>query len=94
MHSLILLGLLILSLPARSEYRAYKLIIKNTVTGAERVVISNFDPSHYRDLYPVHKEEEILLENSWMCYGNTSKKPVCPEPEAKPEETLPKSDLN
>lgn len=76
----------------RAEYRAYRLTITNLVTGAQRSVISNFDPIQYRDLYPVLKEEEVTLEKSWMCYGDTSQKPICPERESA--ETLPKSDLN
>lgn len=75
---------------ASGEYRAYELIITNLNTGAERRVLSNFDPTQYRDLHPVLQEEEITLNASWMCYGDTSQKPVCPQPEI--QRSLPKSD--
>jgi hypothetical protein len=79
-------------LPAQAEYRAYRLIITNTNTGAQRTVLSNLDPIQYHDLYPVLKEEDITLDGSWKCFGDTSHKPVCPQPETSPQ-TLPKSDL-
>ncbi len=77
---------------AQAEYRAYRLNIINSVTGIQRSVTTNFDPIQYRDLYPILAEEEITLEKSWMCYGDTSQKEICGDPDS--EETLPKSDLN
>jgi len=82
----------LLSLEARAEYRAYRLVITNTLTGGQRSVVSNLDPDQYRDLYPVLKEEEITLDGSWKCYGDTSHQPICPAPE-EDQQTLPKSDL-
>lgn len=81
---------LLLAPYASGEYRAYELVITNSSTGAQRRVISNFDPTQYRDLYPVLQEEEITLNASWMCYGDTSKKPICPQPES--QRSLLKSD--
>lgn len=78
---------------SHAEYRAYRLNITNTNTGASRIVLSNFDNIQYRDLYPVLAEEVITIESSWMCRGDTSQKPICPETENQPQ-TLPKSDLN
>lgn len=77
-----LIQLALLATPALSEYRAYELQITNLQTGAERTVLSNFDPDQYRDIYPVLKEEEIRLLNSWKCKGDTSHKPICPNPKS------------
>lgn len=97
MAALIAAALLTLALPARAEYRAYRMTITNQSTGAQRTVMSNLDPDQYRSLYPVLKEETIQLENSWKCYGDTSLKPICAEPQptappASEQKTPPKSD--
>ena len=78
MEALILTFALLASPFARGEYRAYQLTITNESTGAQRTVLSNFDAIQYRDLYPVLKEETIQMEDTWMCYGDTSKSPFAP----------------
>jgi len=90
-----MIGLLaqgVLSLEARAEYRAFNLTITNSNTGAQRKVLINLDPIQYRETHGVLPEEVIEIESTWMCYGDTSNKPTCPDP--KFPESLPKSDLN
>ena len=76
---LIFLSLLIQS--AHAEYRAFELVIYNSTSGQERVVISNLDPRQYRKYFPVKLDEAISYRNTWMCRGNTSNfKPICLAP--------------
>lgn len=66
---------------AHAEYRAFELVIYNSTSGQERVVISNLDPRQYRKYFPVKLDEQITYRNTWMCRGNTSNfKPTCPAP--------------
>lgn len=65
---------------SRAEYRAFELIITNSVTGTERVVDSNLDPDQYIDLHPLQPNENITYRRTWMCKGDTSHKPICPKP--------------
>lgn len=67
---------------AQAEYRAFELVITNTTTGQERVVLSTLDPLQYRHYYPVRPEETVLYRATWMCRGNTSHfLRLCPRPE-------------
>jgi hypothetical protein len=68
---------------ARAEYRAFELVITNSTTGQERVVVSTLDPRRWRRYYPVKYDDRVIYRATWMCRGNTSgHKPVCPKPEA------------
>lgn len=68
---------------AFAEYRAFELVIVNSTSGQERVVISTLDPRRYRRYYPIKYEEKVSYRATWMCRGNTSShKPVCAKPEA------------
>ncbi len=74
--------LALFSLSASAEYRAFELVIANSTTGQERVVISNLDPRQYRKYYPVKLDESVTYRDTWMCRGNTSHfKPTCPKPD-------------
>jgi hypothetical protein len=72
---------LFISLPAFAEYRAYELVITNSVTGQEKVVLSSLDPDQYRGYHPLSPNEAIAYRDTWMCRGNTSEKAICPKPE-------------
>lgn len=76
--------LLLFSLYTFAEYRAFELVIRNQVTGAERVVLSNLDPDQYRGYHPLDPGETITYRATWMCKGNTSDQPVCPKVEKAP----------
>jgi hypothetical protein len=67
---------------ALAEYRAFELVIVDSTTGQERVVVSTLDPRQYRKYYPVKYDDQITYRATWMCKGNTSgHKPVCAKPE-------------
>ena len=70
-----------LLLSARAEYRAFELVITNTATGTERVVIATLDPKQFRAYYPVALEEQVTYRATWKCKGNTAQKPVCAKPD-------------
>lgn len=73
---------ILLSHTAQAEYRAFELVIVDSTTGQERVVVSTLDPRQYRKYYPVKYDDQITYRATWKCKGNTSgHKPVCPMPE-------------
>lgn len=77
-----MLALLLLAFSTHAEYRAFELVIANSSSGQERVVISTLNPREYRMYYPSRWEDQISYRATWMCKGNTSShKPVCPKPE-------------
>jgi hypothetical protein len=80
----ILFIVLFLQSHAMAEYRAFELVIKNSVTGQERVVLSNLDPDQYRGYHSLELGEQISYRATWMCKGNTANKSICPKPEKKP----------
>ena len=65
---------------AFSEYRAFELVIENQQTQQRRIVVSTLDPLQYPDYYPVSPNEIVMYQDTWMCYGNTSNKNICPNP--------------
>jgi hypothetical protein len=70
---------------ARAEYRAYQLVIVSGLTGDEKRILSTFDNIQYRGFYSLGPGDEIFIENSWMCWENTSyHKPICPPPKIVP----------
>ncbi len=77
-----LLFILLIAAPsAYGEYRVFELVITNTQTQQERVVISNLDPFQYPGYYDLRQDEAALYRDTWMCYGDTSyHKQYCPNP--------------
>jgi len=74
--------LLLITLNANAEYRAFELVITDPTSGQERVVLSNLDPNQYRRYYPIKPQEKIVYRQTWRCRGNTSNfQAVCPKPE-------------
>jgi hypothetical protein len=68
---------------AQAEYRAFELSITDAVSGNERTELSNLDPAQYAKYHPVHPGDKIVYKTTWMCRGNTSGKPICPNPKAQ-----------
>ncbi len=56
---------------AHAEYRAFELVITDSTSGQERVVLSTLDPNQYRGYYPAKPGEKITYRQSWRCKGNT-----------------------
>jgi hypothetical protein len=64
---------------AHAEYRAYELIVENTVTQTSYTLISTLDPQQYIGYYPLYKNEVLHMGRTWTCWGNTANfKPICP----------------
>jgi hypothetical protein len=67
--------------PAVAEYRAYRIAIRNSVTGAERMVVATLDPLQYPGYIPLRPNESASLAASWMCRSRSDWfTPTCPEP--------------
>jgi hypothetical protein len=82
MRLALLLFTLLAFAPARAEYRAFELVITDSTSGQERVVLSTLDPNQYRGYYPVKPSEKVTYRQTWRCKGNTSDyKAICPKPE-------------
>ncbi|MGE0526697.1 MAG: hypothetical protein AB7G93_08985 [Bdellovibrionales bacterium] len=66
---------------AHAEYRAFELLITDSTTGQERVVVSNLDPRQYRRYYHVKPTETVTYTATWRCPGHTGYRwPICPKP--------------
>jgi hypothetical protein len=90
MKRLIFAFIFLLPLSVRAEYRAFELVITDSTSGQERVVISSLDPLQYRHYQPVRAFEKIVYRDTWMCRGNTSNfKPVCAKPEPRVQRPAP-----
>ncbi len=93
MHWLILSLFALGSSSGQAEYRAFELVISNSQTGEERVILSMFDPLQYQVFYPVRPDEMVQYRDTWRCRGNTSgHQPICAKPErapASPPQTQP-----
>jgi hypothetical protein len=81
MRALVLLFIFIVQ-PALAEYRAFELVIVDSTSGQERVVLSTLDPNQYRGYYPIKPTEKITYRQTWRCRGNTADfRAICPKPE-------------
>lgn len=80
---------------AQAEYRVFELVIQNTQTKAERIVISNLDPLQYPGYYDLSPTEIVMYRDTWMCWGDTSyQKAYCPKPTPRaPTESPAQRDL-
>jgi hypothetical protein len=65
---------------ARAEYRVFELVIANPTTGQERTVKSNLTPAQYREYSGMTAQETVTYTDTWKCFGNTSRRPFCPNP--------------
>ncbi len=66
-----------------AEYRAFRLRIENIKNPSEkREVLSNLDPLQYPGYYPLQADERISYTDTWMCFGRTNGKAICPDPKA------------
>lgn len=66
---------------ASAEYRAYELQIIDKDKKPIRKVINTLDPNQYPGYHPLNPNEQILLLDTWMCWGYTGgRKKICPKP--------------
>jgi len=65
-----------------ARYRAYKLSIKDTVSGEKYQVVTSLPPEVYIMYYEANRAfRTTTVVSTWMCWGNTSYlKPICPNP--------------
>ncbi len=81
MAKMIFVTLVLLSLFAKAEYRAFELRITNSTTGKSYSVRSTFDHIQYRQYYTVTNDETVEIVETWMCRGRTEYfKPICQSP--------------
>ena len=73
--------LIFVPLSAQAEYRAYLLKIESTSSKSVRLVESTLDNIQYPEYYSVLATEKITLDDTWMCYLNSSQfEEICPRP--------------
>ena len=79
--------LILISWPTWAEYRVYQYYVRSKVLNLtpshETLITSTLDPKTYVAYHGGRDSIEINLLRSWMCMGNTSKKPVCTISEGK-----------
>lgn len=68
-------------LPARAEYRVFRLVISNIDTGQSRTVMSTLDDIQYPMYHHMASNESIAIEASWMCWRRSDHlRPLCAQP--------------
>lgn len=79
----VLLVLILLPSISVAEYRAFQLRIEKVNNPAEsREILATLDPLQYPGYYSVKEDEKISYVRTWMCFGRTNGKAICPDPEA------------
>ena len=75
--------LILISFNVHAEYRAYQYLVKDKsnatqgVTGG-RIVVTTHNPVSYLAYYGGKNSIEIELLSTWVCYGHTANKKICP----------------
>lgn len=79
---LIFFGLFyLIATSAKAEYRVFILEIANGKTNQRRQIQSTLDPVQYASVYPLHPDETIMYQDTWLCRGNTAQfKQHCDRP--------------
>jgi hypothetical protein len=67
MRFFISIAVLLTSLSALAEYRAFELAITDTNTGKVRKVTTTLDHIQFRGYHPVASFEVVSIEATWMC---------------------------
>lgn len=82
--------LLLWSLSAQAEYRAFLLKIVSADGASVRYEKSFLDPLQYPSYYHVNPGEKITYVDTWMCRERTNDQPFCESPHAvNPEQQNP-----
>lgn len=67
--------------PAFGEYRVYQYYVRpkiqNLNSSKAELVTSTLNPISYAAYHGGKSAVEVNLLRSWVCLGNTSKKPIC-----------------
>lgn len=76
-----ILFLTLFSFLALAEYRVYQYYVRSKVQNLNpnqsTLVTSTLDPKSYVSYHGGRDSIEVNLLRTWMCYGDTSKTPVC-----------------
>ncbi len=71
----------LLSLPAFGEYRVYQYYVRSKLQNINptnaQLVTSTMNPTTYVSYHGGKASIEVNLLRSWVCMGDTSKKPIC-----------------
>ncbi|MBL7687118.1 MAG: hypothetical protein JNJ49_03715 [Bdellovibrionaceae bacterium] len=87
-QALYLVMTFIFSSAAHAEYRAFRLVIADTLNGSSRTVITTLDPLQYGQYHYLKSTERAQIEATWMCRERSENfKPICPAPETGPEKS-------
>ena len=67
-----------------AEYRVYQYYVRSAVTSPRDansyMVTSTLHPVAYQAYHGGVQSLRVDLLHSWMCFGSTSRRPVCPSP--------------
>lgn len=78
--------ILLVAIPSYAEYRVFRLVITDNITGSKKEILSTLDPFQYIGYYPLKKTEGIDYTDTWRCYeDNSQMQDYCPSPRAKNE---------
>lgn len=90
--------LLAASIPARAEYRAFRLAIEDKKNGTARTVVTTLDPNQYGAYHYLKSGEVARIEKTWMCRNRSDGfQPICPAPadlEQSPEKKDPSNGVS
>ena len=67
-----------------AEYRVYQYYVRSTMPSPRDknsyMVTSTLHPVAYQAYHGGAQSLRVDLLNSWMCFGSTSRRPICPSP--------------
>lgn len=61
-------------------YRAYYYVVHDTLENIHYDAITGFDPVSFLRTRAKQGQINLFIKASWICYGNTAYKKVCPIP--------------
>lgn len=77
---------LFFSVNSLAEYRVYQFSLKNKVMTSqtdEHIITTTLDPQSYVSYHGGPRLIAVNLLRTWMCPGNTARKPLCSSPYKK-----------
>ena len=81
-----------ISISSLAEYRVYQYYVRSTVPSVRDkksyMITSTLDPVAYQAYHGGVASLRVDLLHSWMCFGSTSQRPICPSPLKKLQEKL------
>lgn len=84
-------SIVLVSLSAKAELRAFRLKIQDAANGTEREVITRFDHEQYPMYHYMRKTEVATIAQTWMCYERSDHKGQLCSPPAESLEAQDRS---